>query len=78
MEPKKLRVTNRKQFEELVHRMEANPAVAKGLKYAEAANISKPIFQSTWTDTTSALNSLGPPSRKSSEWQKVESVKIDL
>lgn len=67
----RLRVTNRKQFDELVRRMEANPAVAKGLKYAEAANISKPIFQSTWADTTEALNSLGAPFRNSSEWQKV-------
>lgn len=67
----RLRVTNRKQFEELVRRMEENPTVAKGLKFAEGAMMTKPIFQSAWAETTTALNSLGPPSRSSAEWQKV-------
>ncbi|XP_055589423.1 uncharacterized protein LOC129741702 [Uranotaenia lowii] len=71
MEPKKLRITNQLQFAELVRRMELNPSVAKGLKYAEATNVSRQNFHVIWADTTEALNSLGPPTRTAAEWQKV-------
>ncbi|XP_021697308.1 uncharacterized protein LOC110675807 [Aedes aegypti] len=67
----RVRVTNRKQFEFLVNRMEANPKLAKGLKFCEATGISSNTFTSIWHDLTVGLNSLGPPTRTVKDWQKV-------
>ncbi|XP_058832484.1 uncharacterized protein LOC131690598 [Topomyia yanbarensis] len=71
METKRLKVTNRKQFECLVAHMEKNPAIAKGQKYAEAASCSKAKYNEVWNRLSMELNSLGPPMRSLMEWQKV-------
>ncbi|XP_029733468.1 uncharacterized protein LOC115269191 isoform X1 [Aedes albopictus] len=66
-----VRVTNRKQFEHLVSRMEAHPTVAKGLKFSEASGVSQDAFVSVWKELAAGLNSLGPPIRTVKDWQKV-------
>ncbi|XP_065093822.1 uncharacterized protein LOC135714404 [Ochlerotatus camptorhynchus] len=71
MEVKRVRVTNCKQFNLLVSRMEANSAVAKGMKYSEAFHISKERYADIWNELCSGLNSLGPPTRSVQGWQKV-------
>ncbi|XP_055623262.1 uncharacterized protein LOC129766699 [Toxorhynchites rutilus septentrionalis] len=71
MEVKRMRVTNCKQFELMVARMEAHPAVAKGLKFCEASRITRESYLEIWNDLTTGLNSLGPPTRSVHEWQKV-------
>ncbi|XP_058827161.1 uncharacterized protein LOC131687128 [Topomyia yanbarensis] len=71
METKRLKVTNRKQFECLVKHMEKQPAVAKGQKFAEAACFSKAKYNEVWNRISRELNSLGPPTRSMMEWQKV-------
>ncbi|EAT32732.1 AAEL015047-PA [Aedes aegypti] len=71
MEVKRVRITNRKQFELLVASMEQNPSIAKGLKYCEAIHMGKDIFLDTWKNLSMRLNSLGPPTRSVPEWQKV-------
>ncbi|XP_055637341.1 uncharacterized protein LOC129776007 [Toxorhynchites rutilus septentrionalis] len=71
MEAKRMRVTNCKQFELMVARMEAHPAVAKGLKFCEASRITRESYLEIRNDLTTGLNSLGPPTRSVHEWQKV-------
>ncbi|XP_058817842.1 uncharacterized protein LOC131681147 [Topomyia yanbarensis] len=71
METKRLKVTNRKQFECLVKHMEKQPAVAKGQKFAEAACFSKAKYNEVWNRISRELNSLGPPTRSMMERQKV-------
>lgn len=70
-----VRVTNRKQFEHLVSRMEAHPTVAKGLKFSEASGVSQDAFISVWKELAAGLNSLGPPIRTVKDWQKVCVIK---
>ncbi|XP_055632535.1 uncharacterized protein LOC129773011 [Toxorhynchites rutilus septentrionalis] len=71
MEVKQVRVTNCKQFELLVARMEAHPAVARGVMFCQASRITKERYTEIWKDLATGLNSLGPPTRSVHEWQKV-------
>ncbi|XP_058448988.1 uncharacterized protein LOC131428948 [Malaya genurostris] len=71
MDTKRLKVTNRNQFEAMVSHMEKNPHIAKGQRFAETANISKTNYNVFWNRLTADLNSLGPPIRSIMEWQKV-------
>ncbi|XP_062534185.1 uncharacterized protein LOC134203323, partial [Armigeres subalbatus] len=71
MEVKRVRVTNRKQFNLLVTQMEAQPAVARGLKFCEASGINRNSYDDMWRDLTVRLNSLGPPTRTEKDRQKV-------
>nr|XP_029712742.1 protein PRRC2C-like [Aedes albopictus] len=71
MEVKRVRVTNRRQFEHLVDRMEANPSVAKGLKFCEGSGLTADAFARLWEELAVGLNSLGPPTRSVKDWQKV-------
>lgn len=72
------KVTNKKQFELMVGILEENPAVAKGLKFAECASLGRGHFNDVWTDITATLNSAGPPTRKTTEWQKVRYLFVIL
>ncbi|XP_055381861.1 uncharacterized protein LOC129612339 [Condylostylus longicornis] len=69
--PKIVKVTTRKQFEELGNFMTENAFIAKGLKFAENSCISKCEFDAKWNQLTEKLNSLGPPIRNTAGWQKV-------
>ncbi|XP_062535366.1 uncharacterized protein LOC134204575 [Armigeres subalbatus] len=71
MEVKRVRVTNRKQFEFLVNRLETQPAVAKGLKFCEASGVHQVVYTEFWNELAVGLNSLGPPTRTVKDWQKV-------
>ncbi|XP_065075289.1 uncharacterized protein LOC135699037 [Ochlerotatus camptorhynchus] len=71
MEVKKVRVTNRKQFEMLVSMLEEHPPVAKGQKFCEVMHISKQNYTEIWDGIRKKLNSLGPPMRTVEGWQKV-------
>ncbi|XP_062537837.1 uncharacterized protein LOC134206162 [Armigeres subalbatus] len=76
MEVKRIRVTNRKQFNLLVDRMSENPSVARGQKYCEAAGVNRQTYDDVWKDLANGLNSLGPPTRAAKDWQKVCQLKI--
>ncbi|XP_001661174.2 uncharacterized protein LOC5574104 [Aedes aegypti] len=72
MEVKRVRVTNRKQFQLLVDQMEAHPAVAKGLKFCvESGYRNEAAYNGVWKNIATELNSMGPPIRSPKEWQKV-------
>lgn len=63
-----MKITNCKQFEMLVKLMEKNANVAKGFM---CFGSTKGEFTNIWNGFSDKLNSLGPPVRKTSEWQKV-------
>ncbi|XP_062551180.1 uncharacterized protein LOC134216254 [Armigeres subalbatus] len=74
MEVKRVRITNRKQFEHLVHWMEENPKVAKGQKYCEATGINIISYEEKWSNLAVALNSRGPPTRSVKDWQRLAAM----
>lgn len=63
-----LKVTNRKQFERLVHLMQKNPQIARG---ARTYGQSKQQVEEQWKKIADELNSFGPPRRTGKEWQRV-------
>ena len=63
----KIKITNKCQFQKLVHELEKNPSLARGYHRGTApAN-----FKDQWEHIATAVNSLGPPVRTSDGWQKV-------
>lgn len=67
-------MTTKSQFRVLIELMEENPEIAKGMKFAEVHSIGKEKFSEIWQNITNKLNSLGPPQRSPSEWQKVSHI----
>lgn len=71
MDVKRVKITNRKQFDHLVQWMEKNPKVAKGQKFCKAIGVNSDTYEQKWANLSVALNSRGPPTRSVKEWQRV-------
>lgn len=63
-----LKITNRKQFERLVHLMQKNPQIGRGTR---TFGQNKQQVEEQWNSFANELNSFGPPRRTSKEWQRV-------
>ena len=63
----KLQIKTKAQFEQLVKFMENNPEISKG---KQKFGMTKNQCKEAWERFYRELNSLGPPTRTPSEWQR--------
>ena len=63
-----MKITNKKQFEQLVILMEKNISIAKGFHIFTEG---KDTWKNKWLEFSKVLNSFGPPIRNEEGWQKV-------
>lgn len=63
----KIKITNQRQFEQLVEELQKNPSLARGFQKGTVPN----NLNEQWESIATVLNSLGPPLRSGAGWQKV-------
>lgn len=65
--------TNPQQVEVMVEAMKTEPTIAKGF-----TKMAKDKVQDFWLKIAESLNDKGPPFKKSTEWKKVNILKLFL